>query len=86
MHLVDHKDDVAELFDLVDQALHAAFKLAAELRARDERSQVEQVHLFVAHLERDAPLVDAHRKPLGHGGLADARLADQAGVVLLAAV
>ena len=86
VHLVDDKDDVAELFDLVDQALHAAFELAAELRARNERGQVKQMHFLVAHLERDAPLVDAHRKAFRHGGLADARLADQAGVVLLAAV
>ena len=86
MHLVDHEDDVAQALDLVDQALHAAFKLAAELRARDKRGQVEQVHLFIAHLKRDAPLVDADGETLGYGGLADARLADQAGVVLLPAV
>ena len=86
MHLVNHEDDVAEPFDLVDQALHTAFKLAAELRACDERSQVKQVHFLVAHLERDAPLVDAYRQAFGHGSLADARLADQAGVILLAAV
>ena len=86
VHLVNHEDDVAEPFDLVDQALHTAFKLAAELCACNERGQVKQVHFLVAHLERDAPLVDAHRQSLGHGSLADARLADQAGVVLLAAV
>ena len=86
MHLVDHKDNIAELFDLVDQALHAAFKLAAELRARDQRGQIEQMHLFIPHLERDAPLVDAHGKPFRDRGLADARLADQTGIVLLAAV
>ena len=86
MHLVDHKDDIAELFDLVDQALHAAFKLAAELCARDQRGQIEQMHLFIPHLKRDAPLVDAHGKPFRDRGLAHARLADQTGIVLLAAV
>ena len=86
MHLVDHQDDVAELFHLVDQAFHAALKLPAELRTRDERGQIEQVDLLVPHLERHLALVDAHRQPFGHGGLAHAGLADQTGVVLLAAV
>ena len=86
VHLVDDKDDIAEFFHLVNQALHTAFKLAAKLRARDKCGQVEQVHLFVAHLERDTPLVDAHSQPLRDRRLTDTRLADQAGVVLLAAV
>ena len=40
VYLVDHKNDVAELFDLFDEPLHAAFKLTAELRARDQRRQI----------------------------------------------
>ena len=86
MHLVDDEDDVAELFDLFDQSLHAALKLAAELRPGDERRQIHQIDLFALQLVGDVLVDDALRKPLGDGRLADARLADQAGVVLLAAV
>ena len=86
MHLVDDKDDVADTLYLVNQALHAALKLAAELRARHESGQVEQMDLLVAHLERNAALVDADCQTLGNGRLADTGFADQARVVLLAAV
>jgi hypothetical protein len=87
VHLVDHEDDVAEALDLVDEALHAALELAAELRAGDERREVEEVDLLVAQLVGHfGPLDDALREALGDGRLADARLADEAGVVLLAAV
>ena len=86
VYLVDHEDDVAELADLLDQALHAAFKLAAELRPGDERRQVEEVDFLVAQLEGHLARDDALGQPLGDGRLADARLADEAGIVLLAAV
>ena len=41
--LVDDKDHVPGLADLLDEALHAAFKLAAELRARHQCRQIQQV-------------------------------------------
>ena len=78
MHLIDDKDDVADTLYFVDQALHAALKLAAELRARYESGQVEQMDLLVAHLERNAALVDADCQTLGNGRLADTGFADQA--------
>ena len=86
MHLVDDEDDVADAADLLDEALHAALELAAKLRARHERREVEQIHLLVAQLIRHVPLGDALGKALGDGRLADAGLADEAGVILLAAV
>ena len=86
MHFVDDKDDVAHLADLLDEALHAALKLAAELRARDERGQVKKINLLASQLERHVARDDALGEALGNGRLADARLTDQAGVVLLAAV
>ena len=86
MYLVNDEDDVADFLHLIDEALHAALELAAELRAGHERGQVEQVHFLVAHLERNAALVDADSEALRDCGLADARLADEAGIVLLTAV
>ena len=86
VHLVDDENDVADLFDLVDQTLHAALELAAELCTRNQCGQVEQMDLLVAHLKRNAALVDAHGKSLRDSSLADARLTDQAGIILLAAV
>ena len=86
VYLVDHKDDVAELFDLLDEALHAAFKLTAELRARDQRRQIHQIDLFVQQLIRNIAAHDLLREALGNGRLADARLADQTGIVFLTAV
>ena len=60
--------------------------LAAELRACDERGEVEKIDLFASELEGYLASDDALGKSLGDGGLADTRFADEAGVVLLAAV
>ena len=86
MHFVDDKDDVAHLADLLDEAFHAALELAAELRTRDERGEVKKINLLASQLERHVARDDALGEALGDGGLADARLTDQAGVILLAAV
>ena len=85
VELVDEQDDVAALGDLLHHLLQALLELAAVLRARDERRQVERVDLLalqeLGHLVRR----DARGEALDDGGLADARLADQHGVVLRAA-
>ena len=86
MHLVNDQNDVAELLDLLNEALHAAFKLAPELRARDEGREVHEIDLLVLELIRNVLVGDLLRKALGDGSLADARLADEAGVILLTAV
>ena len=86
MHLVNDKDNIAQPLDLVDQTLHAAFKLPAELGACDKCRQVKQMDLLIAHFEGDSPFIDAYGQPFGHGGFADARFADQTGIVLLTAV
>ena len=86
MDLVDDKDHVPGLADLLDEALHAAFKLAAELCARHQGRQVQQIDLLVPQLEGHIAGHDALGQALGDGGFAHARLADEAGVVLLAAV
>ncbi len=86
MHLVDYEDDVAERLDLVDEPLHAAFKLSAELGACDECGQVEQMNFLVFQLIRHIAVCNAHGETFGDGGFADTRLTDEARVVFLAAV
>ena len=86
MDLVDHQDDVAQLFDLVDEALHPLLKLAPELSPGHQRRQVEEVDLLIPQLEGHIPRNDPLGQALGNGGLAHAGLADETGVVLLAAV
>ena len=86
MHLVNDQDDIACLADLLDKPLHAALELAPELGAGHQGRQIQQIDLLVPQLEGHLPGGDALGQALGYGGLAHARLADEAGVVLLAAV
>ncbi len=85
MELVDEEDDVAALHDLLHHLLQALLELAPVLRACDEGCQVERVDLLVLQQLGNLIRGDAGGETLDDGGLADARLADQHGVVLLAA-
>ena len=85
MYLVDEEDNVALLLDLVNEALYAALELSAELSSRDESGEVEQVELLIREIQRNIALVYPLGDTLGDSGLADAGLADEAGVVLGAA-
>src|SRR5215210_2629857 len=85
VELVDEQDDVAALGDLLHHLLEALLELAAVLRAGHERGQVERVDLLVLQQLGHLAVRDQLGEALDHGGLADARLADQNGVVLLAA-
>ena len=86
VYLVNDENDVALLAYLLDEPLHAALELSAELRPRDKRRQVEQKYLLILKLIRHIAHRDALRQPLGDRRLADARLTDETGVILLAAV
>jgi hypothetical protein len=57
-------------------------ELAAVLRPRNQGPEVERVDLFVGEDLGHAPLGDLLGEALDDGGLADARLADDDGVVL----
>ena len=86
VQLVEEQDDRAlRLGDLFEHALQAFLELAAVGGAGDQRAHVQRDHAPVAqrlgHVVRDDPLGEA----LDDRGLADARLADQHGVVLGAA-
>ena len=86
VYLVNDQNDIPGLANFFDQTLHAALELAAELGARHQCRQVKEIDLLVPQLEGHLPGGDALGQTLGNGGLAHARLADKAGVVLLAAV
>ena len=85
VELVDEEDDVAALGDLLHHLLEALLELAAVLGAGDEGREVERVDLLVLEELRHLARVDARREALDDGGLADAGLAEEDGVVLLAA-
>ena len=85
VELVDEENDVAALGDLLHHLLEALLELTAILRAGHERGQVERVDLLVLEQLRHLVRGDPRGEALDDGGLADTGLADQDGVVLLAA-
>ena len=85
VELVDEQDDVAALGDLLHHLLEALLELAAVLRAGDQGRQVERVDLLVLQQLRHVRVGDPLGEALDDGGLADAGLADEHGVVLRAA-
>ena len=83
VQLVDEEDDAPlGLADLFEHGLQALLEFAAVLCARDERAHVEGEYGLVLEAVGHVAAHDALRQPLGDGGLADARLAYQDGVVL----
>ena len=83
--LVDEDDDVAARADLLRDLLEALLEVTAVARAGDERAEVERVELLVLQRLGHVVLDDRLGEALDDGGLADAGLADQDGVVLGAA-
>ena len=82
VQLVDEQHRVDRAAQLLDDLLEALLELAAVLGARHERADVQRQHALVrerlGHVARD----DALGESLRDGRLADARLADERGVVL----
>ena len=68
--------------DLAKHRLQAILELAAVLRARDHRAEIERDDVLVAQAARHVASDDALGEALDDGGLAGARLADQNRVVL----
>ena len=83
VQLVDERDDLsAGVLDLLEHGLEPLLELAAVLRSGHHRGEVERQH--PAALERVGHVAGDHalREPLDDGGLADAGLADEDGIVL----
>ena len=86
VHLVDERDDLAlGVGDLLEHGLEPLLELAAVLRARDHRADVERDDALVAQTLGHVALDDAAREPFDDRGLADTGLADEHRVVLRAA-
>src|SRR5439155_14085363 len=79
---VDEQDDVVRVPQLFDDLLEALLELAAILRAGDERADVQREDALALQRLGHVALHDAVRETLRDGGLADAGLADERGVVL----
>ena len=70
------------VLDLGEDGLQPLLELTAVLRARDHRAEVERDQPLVLQRLGHVALDDALGEPLDDGGLADAGLADEHGVVL----
>ena len=82
VQLVDEHDDVRVLGELLHDRLEALFELAAVLRAGDDQRDVEREDALVGEEVRHVAADDLLREAFDDGRLADARLADEHGVVL----
>ena len=85
VQLVDEDDDVRVVGQLLHDRLEALFELTAVLRAGDNQRDVERENPLVREEMRHVAVDDLLRQPFDDRRLADARLADQHGVVLGAA-
>ena len=86
VQLVDEEDDLAlRARDLVEHRLEPLLELAAVLRAREQRADVERPDALALQALRDVAGDDPLRQALDDRRLADARIADQDRVVLRAA-
>ena len=83
--LVDEEDDVAASADFLEDLLQAFFEVTAVARAGDQRAHIEAVDLLVLDGFGHVAGNDCLGETFDNGGLTDARLADQNGVVLRAA-
>src|SRR5262249_40924968 len=85
VELVDEQDGVLGAADLVHDRLDALLELAAVLGASDHHGPVEHGRALVAEQLGDVAIDDELGEALDDGGLADAGLAQEHGVVLGAA-
>ena len=83
VELIDEQDDLAlGLLHFLEHSLQAVLELAAVLGACDQRAHVELDEVAVAQGTRHVAGHDTLGDALDDGRLADARLADEHGVVL----
>ncbi len=86
VQFVDEENDLAGGGgDFVQHRFQTLLEFAAEFCARNQRAHVQRHQPLVAQAFGHIAIDDAQRQALGNGGFADARLADQNGIVLGAA-
>ena len=84
MELVDEQDQVRVVLRLVDDGLETLFEVAAVFRARDDGRDVQGEDLLLRQGGGDLARGDTEGDTLDDGGFADAGVADEHRVVLLA--
>ena len=83
VQFVDKQNDPPRrLGDFLEQRLQPILEFAPVLRPRHEGAEVERDHLFLLQRFGDVAADDPLRATLDDGGLADARLPDQDGIIL----
>ena len=85
MQLVDKNDGVLALHQFLHDGLQPLFELPAVFRAGHDQRKVERKNALVREERRHVAVGDALRQPFDDRRLANARLADQHGIVLRAA-
>jgi hypothetical protein len=85
MKLIDEDDGVLIFHQLFHDGLQALFELPAVFGARDDQRKIERQNALVSQERRHVALGNLLRETFDDGGLADAGLADQHGVILRAA-
>ena len=83
--LVDEQDGALQALQFLDDRFQPLFEIAAIARAGDQRAHVERVDDAAAQHFGHFVLDDLARQAFGDGGLADAGIADEQRIVLLAA-
>ena len=83
MELVDERNDLSlSVFNLFKDSLQPLLELAAVLRTSDHRPEVEADQPLAAKTLGHVTINDPLGQALNDGGLANARLTDEDGVVL----
>ena len=85
MDLVDEHDRARIGLDLLDDLLEALLEIAAIARAGEQRAHIEREHRRILENVRHLAVDDAAGQAFGDRGLADAGVADEQRIVLLAA-
>ena len=85
VQFVDEDDGVLILHQLLHDGLQPLFELAAIFGAGDDQRKIQRQDALVGQERRHVAIGDLLRKAFHNGRLADARLADQHGIVLGAA-
>ncbi len=81
---VDEHDRAGHVLDFRDHGLEPFLEIASVARAGQQRAHVEGEDDGVVKHLRHLAAMDAPRQTLGDGGLADARVADEQRIVLVA--
>ena len=85
VHFVDEQNGFRPRAERGDDRLEALLEVAAVPRARQQRARIECENLRVRERSLRTVVQQPRGQPFGHGGLANAWIAHEYGVVLAAA-